>query len=254
MLWTRPADELPLLTGLVAGRMAAGDGERPAGVIAGRAASRLWGFDDERGVVRPQLVLPRAVRRAQPPGVRYQWDRLAADEVTVRAGLPVTSVARTLVDLAADTPYAQMLALTDAALRTRLIGRTRLDEVAASVPLRARRALLDGDGRAESPFESRARAEVLLAGLPAPVLQYVVRDRDGRFLARVDLAWPERRLAVEADGAEVHAGPAALRRDLRRQNALVVAGWIVLRFTWADLGGIAAVAAAELAAGRARPA
>jgi very-short-patch-repair endonuclease len=53
-------------------------------------------------------------------------------------------------------------------------------------------------------------------------------------------------LAVEADGAEVHAGAASLRRDLRRQNLLVAAGWTLLRFTWADLGTIAATVAAHL--------
>ena len=57
---------------------------------------------------------------------------------------------------------------------------------------------------------------------------------------------------MEADGAAVHASAAALRSDLRRQNALVAAGWTLLRFTWADLGRIAApVREAMRRAGRA---
>lgn len=101
------------------------------------------------------------------------------------------------------------------------------------------------DGRAESPFESRVRAELITARLPPPDLQHVIDDGD-RFLARVDLAWPSHRLAVEADGAGVHASAEALRADLRRQNLIVAAGWRLLRFTWADLGRIAPAVHAAL--------
>ena len=73
-----------------------------------------------------------------------------------------------------------------------------------------------------------------LAGLVA-VPQYTVRDRDGRFVARVDLAFPEHRVAVEYDDGAWHGAPGQLTRDRRRLNALVAAGWIVLHVTAADL-------------------
>lgn len=252
VLWTEPTADLPLLARLAAARLAAGDGEAPTGVVSGPAAARLWGLDDSSAPWPVELTLPRQTRRRSPAGVRYRWRTLEAVDVTVRNGMPVTTVARTLTDLARVTAYPQMLVLADRALRNRLADRTVLDTVAAAVPRRARAALVDADARAESPFESRVRAELAVAGLPPPALQHRVRDANGRVVARVDLAWPSHRLAVEADGADVHAGTAALRSDLRRQNLLVAAGWTVLRFTWADLGTIAATVALALAPGRRR--
>lgn len=248
VFWTQPVDTPPLLTRLAAARLAAGRDDAPAGVVSGRSAARLWHLDDGRDGGPVELTLPRSARRSQPPDLRYRWQALDPTEVTVRAGFPVTTVLRTLSDLARMTAYPPMLAIADAALREGRTDRAALDALVAALPRRARRAMADADGRAESPFESRVRAELILAGLPPPVPQHVVRDGRGRFLARVDLAWPERRLALEADGAEVHAGPAALRRDLRRQNLLMAAAWVVLRFTWADLGAIAATVAPVLSA------
>jgi very-short-patch-repair endonuclease len=57
----------------------------------------------------------------------------------------------------------------------------------------------------------------------------------GRFIARIDAAYPERRIAVEVDGFEAHSSPEAFQRDRTRQNRLVALGWTVLRFTWADV-------------------
>ena len=77
------------------------------------------------------------------------------------------------------------------------------------------------------------RVLLALAGLVA-VPQYTVRDRGGAFLARVDLAFPEHRLAVEYDGAW-HGERGQLTRDRRRLNRLTAAGWRVLFVTAADL-------------------
>ena len=68
------------------------------------------------------------------------------------------------------------------------------------------------------------------------MLQHEVRDNGGRFLGRADLAWPDRRVLVEFDG-DVHRDRDVFVRDLRRQNQLVAQGWIVLRFTSADVLG-----------------
>ncbi|WP_261558740.1 endonuclease domain-containing protein [Frankia tisae] len=71
--------------------------------------------------------------------------------------------------------------------------------------------------------------------VPGPLVSGPTAFRRGRLLARVDLAWPEARVAVEADGAAVHSQPDALFRDRIRQNALLARGWRVLRFTWEDV-------------------
>jgi len=63
-----------------------------------------------------------------------------------------------------------------------------------------------------------------------------VRDRQGHFLARADLAWPDRKVIVEFDG-DLHRQRDVFVKDTRRQNRLVAAGWTVLRFTSADVLG-----------------
>ena len=83
------------------------------------------------------------------------------------------------------------------------------------------------DGRAESVRESLLRLLVLEAGFPRPTLQDTVRDRHGRFVARVDLAWPDLRLALEYDGGH-HDHPAQVVLDRQRLNALQTCGWTVL--------------------------
>jgi very-short-patch-repair endonuclease len=84
-------------------------------------------------------------------------------------------------------------------------------------------------------MESVLRWLIHEAGLPAPDLQYVV-TRGGRFVGRVDLAWPDAKLLVEFDG-DVHRERRVFVEDVRRQNGLVLAGWTVLRFTSADVRG-----------------
>ncbi|WP_324274657.1 endonuclease domain-containing protein [Blastococcus brunescens] len=85
-------------------------------------------------------------------------------------------------------------------------------------------------------MESVLRWLIHEAGLPRPVLQHVIRDGLGRFLAQVDLAWPEHRVVVEFDG-NVHRDRRVFVEDLRRQNGIVLADWRVLRFSSADVLG-----------------
>ncbi len=241
------AEEPELLTRITAARLCAGGGHAPAGVPTGIGAARLLAFDDGASPFVPELILPRAVRRDQRAGVRLRWPLLLPTDVTVRHGIPCVTARRALADLSARLGYAEVLVLADAALRTGACQADELVAIAGPRPRGGRRALRVADARAESPFESRLRAELIQARVPPPVLQHVVRA-DGRFVARVDFAWPDIRLAVEADGAGVHASAAALQGDLRRQNAVLRAGWTMLRFTWADLGRIAPVVRAEIAA------
>jgi very-short-patch-repair endonuclease len=83
-------------------------------------------------------------------------------------------------------------------------------------------------------METRLRLVLTRSGLPMPVLQHRVFDQSGLFVARLDLAYVESRLGVEYDG-ECHWEPRAVRRDLRRQNALRALGWSLLRFTADDV-------------------
>lgn len=98
---------------------------------------------------------------------------------------------------------------------------------------RARRVCTLADGLAESPQETRLRLLLRASGLPAPVAQYRVHDDRG-FVARVDFAWPDHKLAVEYDGLW-HAEAGQFAKDRRRLNRLQAAGWRVVFVTAADL-------------------
>jgi very-short-patch-repair endonuclease len=71
-------------------------------------------------------------------------------------------------------------------------------------------------------------------GLEPPTRQHEVVDESGGFVGRIDLAYPGEKLAIEADGYDSHSQREDWQRDRTRQNALIAAGWIVYRITWAD--------------------
>jgi hypothetical protein len=136
----------------------------------------------------------------------------ATDVVTVRA-LRATTIDRTLRDLRPRMPRVEFLVLADAALR---LGLGRFDERAAP---------------AESPMETRLRCLLMDSGLPIPEVQADLRDPRGRSIARVDLYYRSARLVIEFDGGNHRE---RLVEDDRRQNALIDAGFRVLRYTASD--------------------
>jgi very-short-patch-repair endonuclease len=83
-------------------------------------------------------------------------------------------------------------------------------------------------------MESEARLVMLDGGLPEPVLQYEIVDKDGR-LWRVDFAWPDRRVAVEFDGFDWHSSREALRKDRQKRAALEEVHWRVLSIVSDDV-------------------
>ena len=89
-----------------------------------------------------------------------------------------------------------------------------------------------GNDVSDSELEKRMGRVLENAGLPPAVFHHIVRTPAGLFLAEVDFAYPEVRLAIEVDGFNVHGTPRAMAKDFVRQNGLVPYGWHVLRFTW----------------------
>lgn len=161
-----------------------------------------------------------------------------------RLAVPVTSIERTIIDLGAVVPPPKVEQAFDDALRRHL---TTPDDVAARFVQLARRGpgigvlrpLLDARLGSAVPrpgeFERRTGRMLVGAGLPEPVFELEIRTGDGMFVARVDLAYPWCRLAIECDSERWHTGRQRRAADLDRQNRLVLAGWTVLRFTWEDL-------------------
>jgi hypothetical protein len=180
---------------------------------------------------------------------------LGPDEVVQLAGCPVTSVARTVVDLARTSSFESAVVTADAALGTGAVDATELAESVRRVDRwpgcpAARRAIGFADGGAESVGESRSRVAIARAGLPAPVPQWQARDGAGRSVARVDFGWPEGKVVGEFDGQVkygrlVRPGQApgdVVFEEKLREDELRALGLTVVRWTWADLADFAAVA------------
>jgi very-short-patch-repair endonuclease len=206
----------------------------PSGVIAGRSAASFYrafpaGADEPVEV----LVLP-SDRVAASTAIRVHVAELGASDVRLHGGLRLTSPARTAWDLAQWLDPIEAVVRVDALLAARLLSITELREYVRSRAgargwRRADRVASLVDAGAESAMESRLRVRLVLGGLPAPVTQYVV-EHEGRFVARVDLAYPDQRVAIEYDG-RWHDAPGRFEVDRDRLNNLASAGWIVLHVT-----------------------
>ncbi|TFV76044.1 DUF559 domain-containing protein [Blastococcus sp. CT_GayMR19] len=212
----------------------------PAGVFSGRTAVYLHGATElveDRTPV--EVSVPPGVRFGPVAGLRIRQVALpSADVVAVMRTLRATSTLRTALDIARVEPLLDAVPVLDVLLARAVVGRSELRDAvgglgAARGARRAQQAVALADPRAESQPESRLRVVLALAGL-SPIPQFVVRGATGGFVARVDLAFPDHRVAVEYDGAW-HAEPGQFAKDRRRLNALVAVGWTVLHVTAADL-------------------
>jgi very-short-patch-repair endonuclease len=212
------------------------------GALGGETAAILHGLDGIRG--RPVEVLMN--RRTRAPSdrfdVRYsrRWD--PNDAVTI-TGLRVTSVPRTLLDLAARSrPWTAEIAF-DSAVRDGITSLERVDDYLGSVAGRGcdgtsrLRAIIDarraGDGPM-SPLETRLDAVLTTLEVPPFERQFEVRLMNGEPV-KIDFAWPPAKVGAEGDGKRSHTGAFYRQRDLTRQNALAEVGWLLLRFTWYDV-------------------
>lgn len=163
---------------------------------------------------------------------------------TERIAIPVTGVGRTVLDLAAVVGRKQLDDTIDAVLRN---GQLRLWDLYAVLASHARRgrdgcaalrAALDarsGDDRVPLSRWSRMVADLLVeAGLDPPCLEHSIHADDGDFIAQVDLAYPDRNLAIELDSVRWHHNLHNFSHDRQRRNRLLLAGWDVPNFTWDD--------------------
>ncbi len=205
-------------------------------VVSHDSAATLWGL--ELAHLPSQCVtVPRNRSRGSFPGVTVRRADLA--ETAVRDGLRVTSALQTVLDCAATLTLAQAVVVADSALRAGLVTSDELRSAAArargpGAPA-VRRVVALADDRCGSVLESLLRVLLTEAGLAPTCSQWTVRDAEGRFVARVDFAYPGARLLVEADGFEFHSERADYRQDRRRANAYALADWSLLRFSWEDV-------------------
>lgn len=226
-------------------RAGAGAGAGPgvgAGAAAGavacrRAAAAWWSLDGcGKGVVEVALRPGHQSRLA----VAHRPKVLPPDHVTTHRGMPVTTPARTLVDLGSVSDDGLVERALESALRRKLVTVRELESLLAITRLRGGRVIRrvlsqrpSGAPSTESDAETLFLQLARTCGMPEPRRQYPVVLRGRRY--RIDFAWLETRIAVEIDGVATHATPSSLRSDLFRQNRVILDGWMVLRYTWFDI-------------------
>ncbi|MFT4297435.1 MAG: DUF559 domain-containing protein [Micropruina sp.] len=226
----------------------------PAGVLSHESAAASWKLPSP-GFTRWEecpvaITLPRGGRmRSRTGTANHHVGLLPESQVTKDAGgRPITSIARTAVDLAAGRTLPDALVILDGAARLlcaamvaeprrrdyanpRLIAAARemLEQAAATRrPGGLGRAMELADPRRESAPESLSAGHFHLAGLPEPQLQRELRSPMGKLYP--DFYWPEHRLIGECDGAEKYREDSAYVREKEREQALRDLGYRMVRW------------------------
>lgn len=211
----------------------------PGAVLSHRHAAALHGFGPPSAAKID--VSTAADRRGKSPIRVHGRTVLTSEDVTTVRAIPVTSVARTLVDLAAQLPQHRLEKLISEAERQRMFDLRELERALARTTGRhgpghagLRRAIATvakhGPTFTRSELEARFLALLDAHELPRPRINAPV---GGAY--EVDALWPEQRVAVELDGWEHHKDRRAFQHDRTKANDLVQAGYHVLRFTYDDV-------------------
>jgi very-short-patch-repair endonuclease len=201
--------------------LACGDGA----VLSHRSAATLWGIRLGE-LFRPEVTHAEIRRWA---GVTGHRSDLAAADRTIHRGIPVTSPARTVADLAHVLDHDELTRALREAMFRRLYDPEAVRDALTRRPSKALKDLLTEATVTQSTMEDRFLTLCARHRLPRPHTQYRIGAK------RYDFAWSQQRVVVETDSWVAHANQVAFQADRAASNALQLAGWLVLRFTWADL-------------------
>lgn len=239
----------------VARAYAAAPGLAPDMVLSHETAAVLHGLTSDASLV-PSLL--QVSGPSSGAGATRKWrkvhaTRLPPEDVTTLSGVPITTVARTVVDCARTLPFIQAVPLADRLLRTsarpeevRLALIQVADRLAGCKGVQlARSVIAFADAGAANGGESTVRVILSTLGLPTPIVQYLICDpKDPYFKAWVDFAWPDLHTVLEFDGLVKYRagnpsgrpGHDVLISEKRREDQLRALGWHIVRITWSDLG------------------
>jgi very-short-patch-repair endonuclease len=221
----------------------------PDAVLSHLAAARLWRLIPQTPAW-PEVTRPEYFRRR--PGIVSHRTLLPADERTSLDRIPVTTVPRTILDLASvfDRPRLER-AINEVELRG-LTDRLSIPDLLARHPRRRGTALLRailGEraaliGVTANEFEAAFAEMIAAAGLTRPRFNADLAVR-GRFL-RPDVMWEREKVIVELDGRAAHGTSLAFERDRARDRLLLLDGWRIVRVTWLQLRDTPEAVAADL--------
>ncbi len=186
------------------------------------SAAAHWGWKTKWPARWPQVLV------AKRPAVPANADLTIGNLPRIDRDGWATARVRTVLDCAAELPFDQALSVADSALRS---GDVTVEQLEQALPtsLVVRRVVEHASALAANPFESVLRAILIEAGI-AVVPQWATTIHGVTY--HPDLADPLLGIAIEANSWAHHASKSDHDRDCVRYNALVLAGWLVLRFTW----------------------
>ncbi len=212
----------------------------PLVVGSHHSAARLLGIDLLSWPDAPTLTrLPKAPGTKMPPGVQLYRSSLPERHVSIIQRVPVTSPARTVVDLARALPFVDAVVAADAALRARITNPPELRNVLGDCRhwpgvRYAAKVVEFADPWAESVLESIARVVFAEHELPAPQTQVPIID-GASIVARVDFYWKQYRTIAETDGLLKYTSADVLRAEKLRQERLADLGYEIVRITWPQI-------------------
>lgn len=213
----------------------------PGTAVSHRSAARLLGIGNFGGDLI-ELSGPRNLRPREPRVVYHVVRDLRRDDVMFIDGIPVTNATITLIQLASVVDEAtEEDALVEAVSR-RLTTLPRIHFTLRRqwrgkngiATLRGIVGEAKAYGLAETIFENRLLRALKQGGIKTPVRQFKVWEGK-KILVRIDVAYPEEMVAIEADSFRFHSTRKSWSRDRVKNNALVLRGWMFIRVTWDDL-------------------
>jgi predicted transcriptional regulator of viral defense system len=227
-----------------------------------RSAAALWGLAGGRRSII-EITCPRWRRAKQHGLVVHETKVLEGIDIAEIAGIPVTTPERTLLDVGAVCHESVVEMALDAAEHRNLVTRASVEATLSRLGKRGRngagtlRRLLAARKPERRSPESEMETMLIRCmrrnGWPEPVPQYEIRH-GGVFIARVDAAYPQWRIAVEYQSDEHHSGRRASERDNDRRLRIIAAGWFPVEATLPDVRNGGARLSAALGAVRAKTA
>jgi hypothetical protein len=209
----------------------------PGSYISHQTAAELWG-----GLVPAcsdvHVTVPGEAPRTRRQGIKAHSTRGSTKTSTLQ-GLAIASPTQTFLDLACSLDLVELVVLGDSLVKAKRV--TPEDLVVAASEwvgngvVRARRAARFARKGVDSPKETRLRMLLVLAGLPEPTVNVIIRNPDGSWRMRFDLSYPGLKLIIEYDGRQHAENSGQWRRDLSRREELDGLGWRLIVVTSDDL-------------------
>ncbi len=213
-----------------------------AACVSHRTAAQLWDLD---GVKLDKVEMTGETRQRNHRGwlLVHRTAPIPKQMQRIRKGVPLTSPARTLVDLAEVCDADVLERAMEHAFRSRISSVNEVHQVLRRIPTEWKAGTARVVGLLEhgvfspemhSELERQALRTFRRFGLPDPICQHEIVANE-LVLGFVDFAWPKARVIVEAEGFQFHSGREAWEGDIDRYNAMTLGGWKILRLTYADL-------------------